>query len=134
MSPNGHDMSIGLWIISGVLRFGNGHGHTDMETDWETIAPQHESSCFAWSLEFFFWDYATQHCALRSHEIVFLEVVFFNIASPQLFLVSRALQASRKVHVLHSYRIMSLQTIHAVPTLIAILSSPIRPSSQLRPL
>jgi hypothetical protein len=54
MSPNGHGMSIGLWIISGVLtlRFGHGHGHMDM--DWETIAPQHESSCFAWSLEFVF--------------------------------------------------------------------------------
>jgi hypothetical protein len=90
MSPNGHDTSAGLLDHIGSFEI----RAWDMHMGWETIAPQHESSCFAWGLEFVYWDYATQHCALRSYEIVFLEVVFFTIASPRLSFMRRATQAS----------------------------------------
>jgi len=49
MSPDAHGMSVGFLIVPGVLGLWHGNGHTDM--NWETDAPQHESSCFDWSLD-----------------------------------------------------------------------------------
>jgi hypothetical protein len=84
MSPNGHGISVGFWIVSGVLGIGHGHGHMGM--DWETDCSSTRVELLCMEFGVCYWDYATQHCASRSHEIV-----FFIIALHRLFQVPRAM-------------------------------------------
>jgi len=50
MSPNGHDMSIGLWIISGVLEFGLAWAYGYGLGNGSLL--NMSRAAFVWSLEF----------------------------------------------------------------------------------
>jgi hypothetical protein len=52
MSPNGHGMSIGLWIISGVLKFGLAWAWAYGYGLGNGLLLNMSRAAFAWSLEF----------------------------------------------------------------------------------
>jgi hypothetical protein len=124
MSPDVHGISVGVLVVLGALIFGHGH----MVMGWETNAPQHGSSCLDRSLEFITGN-ARRSIAL--HEA--MNLYSLPSFSPVVF-IHVHVQCEALREVLHSYRIISLRKIHAVPTLIAIPSSLIQPFSQPRPL